>query len=205
MSLDANTHPTETLRQLFFKQNDSTVAAATTATTTNNRDKPDRVKHLQNYTMPVVNAVRNENLELLQQMLREGTSFHACNNQGETLLHLACRRANADIVRFLVDDARVSVTARDDVGRTVLHDLCWRPTVETEIFEGLLPHLFRSGRPELLIAPDVRGHTPFDYSRSHDWPQWNAFWIGRGAELMKEGLQRQPQQQQQLQEEEEEA
>ncbi len=162
ITFDPKNNPRETLCSVYF--NDSQTV----------RVPPTRHDDalLEHYTLSVVNAVRSDNIEQLQQLLDEGHCFDCCNNQGAYLIHMACRQSKFETIKFLVKDAGVDVNVRDDMGRTILHDLCWRPTVETDIFELILSHL---KDPTYLIMPDVRGHTPFDYSRSHNWVEWNTF------------------------------
>jgi hypothetical protein len=131
-----------------------------------------REQQLKNYTFDRVQAVRQNNVETLRTMLRDGHSFDACNNSGETILHLACRRSNEETIRFLLCEARVPVHGvTDDMGRTPLHEACWRPTPSLPIMVLLINRL----PPEAMLARDLRGHTPFDYVRREDWGLWLRF------------------------------
>jgi Ankyrin repeats (3 copies) len=123
------------------------------------------------YTMEAVTAIRSGDVHHLRQLLGEGERFDACNRNGESLLHLACRRGDLQTVLFLIREAGVSVEARDDLGRTVLHDICWRPRPDTQLMDLLL----LTAHPSLLLAEDRRGHTPFDYARLSDWNLWNTY------------------------------
>ena len=123
------------------------------------------------YTMEAVTAIRTGDVHQLRQLLEEGERFDACNRNGESLLHLACRRGDLQTVLFLIREAGVSVEARDDLGRTVLHDICWRPRPDTQLMDLLL----LTAHPSLLLAEDKRGHSPFDYARLSDWNLWNAY------------------------------
>lgn len=149
-------------------------------------------ENVENYTMRLVRAVRSSNTKELREMLNDDrendcgdVSFEACNNQGESLLHLACRRSNLDTMRFLVLDAGVDVHVRDDMGRSILHDLFWRPEPATEHLELLLSIM----DPSFLLLEDSRGHTPLDYSRQENWKEWNAFFHSRKP-LLQKGTQR---------------
>lgn len=152
-------------------------------------------EEVDNYDMVKVRAIRSNDIGLLRSLLHDGHTMDACNRSGETLLHLACRRSNLETVHFLVHEARVKVDVQDDFGRTVLHDLCWRPHPCPEMMECLLQVV----SPDLLLTEDVRGHVCFDYCRKHDWPQWTDFlrklatFLQRRALLFRE----QPDQQQQ--------
>jgi hypothetical protein len=137
-------------------------------------------EQLDAYSHDLVNAVRRHDIDHLRQLLADGRSFDACNRNGETLLHLACRRGNVETVRFLVREAAVSPNVQDDMGRTVLHDVCWRPAVDTELMEELV----RVASPDLLLQEDRRGHTCFDYARQEHWEEWIQF-LSQHSDLIK--------------------
>jgi len=126
---------------------------------------------MDNYDNESVRAIRANDIDTLRKLLEEDKSFDACNRNGETLLHLACRRGDLDTVKFLIHEAGIQADVQDDMGRTILHDVCWRPTPNTEMMETLI----RAVSPELLVAEDVRGHTCFDYCRKVHWGEWLEF------------------------------
>jgi ankyrin repeat protein len=123
------------------------------------------------YDMETVQAIRNNDVSKLRLLLEKGKCFDACNRNGETLLHLACRRGDVKTVKFLLEEACVQADVCDDMGRNILHDVCWRPTPDLE----LMATLIRTLLPETLIAQDRRGHTPFDYVRREHWGVWMDF------------------------------
>jgi len=137
--------------------------------------KSHKVYDTHGYDMETVSAIRRNDIEKLRYMYKnDGKNMNACNRNGETLLHLACRSCNIETVKFLVEEANVNVdSAVDGMGRTVLHDLLWRPTPNFEMLSYLLKSTNMSA--ELLLAEDVRGHTPFGYSRKEHSDQWLAF------------------------------
>jgi len=120
------------------------------------------------YDLEVVNAIRKCDVSELREMRSRGKSFHACNRFGESLLHMACRRGDVGVLAFLVEEANVPLEVRDDFGRTPLHDACWTPEPNFEAMDLLL----KFAPPHLLLAEDVRGHTPFDYARKEHWDAW---------------------------------
>ena len=136
---------------------------------------------LDAYTMDVVEAVRNCNVQLLRTYLQQGRCLDACNSNGESLLHLACRRCDPATVQFLVEEASVNVNVRDRMGRTVLHDTCWRPTPESNVMDVLLTAV----SPELLLAVDCRGHNCWDYCRQSDWETWNEYLSSRQSLIVQ--------------------
>jgi ankyrin repeat protein len=123
------------------------------------------------YDMETVQAIRNKDVSRLRELLEEGKCFDACNLNGETLLHLACRRGDLKTVKFMLEEACVQADVCDNMGRTILHDVCWRPTPDLELMATLISTL----SPYTLIAQDSRGHTPFDYVRREHWGVWMDF------------------------------
>lgn len=130
-----------------------------------------REEQIDAYTMDAVSAVRQNNVERLRQLFQQGHCLDACNTNGESLLHLACRRCDPATVLFLVREAQVNVNCRDNMGRTVLHDTCWRPEPAFEIMDAILAAV----QPELMFAVDTRGHSCWDYCRRNDWEAWNNY------------------------------
>jgi hypothetical protein len=123
------------------------------------------------YDMETAQAIRNKDVPKLRELLEEGKCFDACNRNGETLLHLACRRGDLKTVKFLLEEACVQADVCDGMGRTILHDVCWRPTPDLELMTTLIHTLL----PVTLIAQDRRGHAPFDYARREHWGVWMDF------------------------------
>jgi ankyrin repeat protein len=115
-------------------------------------------EEMNGYTMEAVRAIRDNDVAKLREMLNNGGSLEACNSNGEYLIHLAARRANMETVRYLVEHANVDVNVRDNMGRTIFHDVCWKSSPDTALMDVLLQVI----SPELLLAKDQRGHTPFD-------------------------------------------
>jgi hypothetical protein len=126
---------------------------------------------LDAYTMESVQAVRTKDVTKLRQILDEGKSLDASNRNGESLLHLACRRGDLATIKFLLEEAHVNTDVCDDMGRNILHDVCWRTSPDLEIMALLI----RTVMPKTLIAQDRRGHTPFDYARREHYGEWMSF------------------------------
>jgi hypothetical protein len=157
----AEESPVQFLRSLFRKDEGQYHAQPSTV-------DPDV---LDAYTMESVQAVRTRDVTKLRELLEEGKSLDASNRNGETLLHLACRRGDLATVQFLLEEAHVNTDVCDDMGRTILHDVCWRTAPDLEIMAILI----RTVLPKTLIAQDRRGHTPFDYARREHWGVWMSF------------------------------
>ena len=116
------------------------------------------------YDQEMVNAIRSNDIKCLTRLHTSGINFQCGNRFGETLIHLACRRSNTNLVSYLINDAGVSLRVRDDFGRTPLHDACWRAEANLPLLDMLLEQA-----PELLMLTDKRGHTPLCYSRREHW------------------------------------
>jgi Ankyrin repeat len=140
-------------------------------------------EQLEGYTMETVTAVRTNDIERLRSILsqnqqpRRNVLSRACNRNGESLLHLACRRSSLETIAFLVQEAQVDVTMVDDLGRTCLHDVCWRPNVEEalEIASFLVQEVPPQLTTRILHRTDLRGHACWDYVRREHWTVWHAF------------------------------
>lgn len=120
------------------------------------------------YNVDVSQAVRTCDLKKMRALHEEGTSFDACNRFGESLIHMACRRGDVRIVKFLIEEARVRVDVRDDFGRTICHDACWTSKPNVDVMNVLMQVV----PPEFWVTEDLRGHTPFDYARRDHWGHW---------------------------------
>ena len=146
-----------------------------------------RGEQIDAYTMDAVNAVRNNDLPRLRELLQQGHCLDACNANGESLFHLACRRGHAATVQFFVSEAAVNVDWRDCLGRSALHDLCWRPAPALDVMDVVLPAVL----PQLWWAVDARGHSCWDYCRRSDWEIWNHYLTQRQDVIAQTILQQQ--------------
>jgi hypothetical protein len=96
----------------------------------------------------------------------------ACNRFGESIMHMACRRADFEVIDFLLKDIIETdkLWPIDDFGRTPLHDACWRPEPRFDVVTLLLDKSL-----DLLLMEDVRGSTPLSYVREEHWLAWCAY------------------------------
>mmetsp|Transcript_265 Transcript_265/g.417 ORF Transcript_265/g.417 Transcript_265/m.417 type:complete len:235 (-) Transcript_265:78-782(-) len=131
-------------------------------------------EHIASYKYDIINAIRSRDIQTLREMVKNGRSMHACNQFGESIIHMACRRGFTDVVKFLLVEAGVSLRVIDDFGRTPLHDACWVPRPSFDLVDMLLNH-----EPELLLMSDKRGHTPLDYVRKEHWKDWREYLLQR--------------------------
>jgi hypothetical protein len=126
----------------------------------------------------VLKAVRQGALEELRKFHESGRTLECSNKFGETLLHLACRKALVPVVDFLINKVGVPVNVHDDMGRTPLHDAFWTTEPNTELID-----LIVSKCPDLLFVKDKRGHSPLAYARRTHWGQWNKYVNSRSDSL----------------------
>lgn len=123
------------------------------------------------YTMTVVSACRNNDLDALKKLHSdEGQTMNCCNRFGESLLTMACRRGFESIVEYLLQLSDVDIRICDDSGRTVMHDACWNPSPQLKICEWIMER-----DPALFFIADNRGCTPFQYARPEHWGIWRQF------------------------------
>ncbi|CAB9519700.1 ANK [Seminavis robusta] len=140
---------------------------------------PDRIKA---YTKQATEAVRAQDIsklrEILDRDIEAGVGRHvmdACNAQGESVQHLAARRHSVELLKFLVQEAQVSLKVRDDCGKTTLHELCWAPRdhINPQYFEAVLFAVQQC--PELLFCRDEKGYSPLYYVPKDAWELWAPF------------------------------
>eukprot|EP00540_Astrosyne_radiata_P017368 CAMPEP_0116853244 /NCGR_PEP_ID=MMETSP0418-20121206/17796_1 /TAXON_ID=1158023 /ORGANISM="Astrosyne radiata, Strain 13vi08-1A" /LENGTH=359 /DNA_ID=CAMNT_0004485607 /DNA_START=445 /DNA_END=1524 /DNA_ORIENTATION=+ len=125
------------------------------------------------YSVDMIRAVRMSDVDTLRSMLvsdNKNCRFDGCNRFGESILHTACRRGSSDVLRFLLEEAKVDVRVRDDYGRTPMHDACWTAQPNVGMI-GLLVKVC----PDLLVVEDKRGMTPLEYVRAGQWGAWMKF------------------------------
>lgn len=152
------------------------------------------------YKCDVLDAVRSQDMETVQQYHKEGRPLKCSNRFGESLLHLACRQGLTKVATFLIEDANVPVQIRDDYGRNPAHDCCWasNPNNIFEVFQCIIQKC-----PDLLYLQDRRGYTPLSYARPEHWKKFNQFLLEQDPQSLvpKHLFHNKKQQQQGVQEE----
>lgn len=124
---------------------------------------------LQSYDNDLVWAIRNSDLSSLRQLCQKGRSMSACNQYSESIVHMACRRAELDVVEFVLQNGG-DITIVDDFGRTPLHDAFWRIEPRFDIVTMILDKNL-----DLLRYADKRGCIPIKYVREEHWIHWCAY------------------------------
>jgi hypothetical protein len=127
-------------------------------------------EHIAGHTLEVTSAARKDDLVLLEKFLVDGKCLQCCNRYGESLVHIVCRRGSPDVLRFLIEKAKVSITIRDDFGRNPMHDAAWTDKPNFELVKVLM-----SEAPKLMFAKDSRGHSPLNYIPKQRWEDWCDF------------------------------
>jgi ankyrin repeat protein len=138
---------------------------------------------ISSYDFELVKVVRSKDVNRLREMFSEGRSMNACNQFGESLVHMVCRRGDIEILKFMIDEGNVSFTIKDDFGRNPFHDACWTSTPNFEVMDMLIA----AADISLLLAEDVRGNTPFDYARSEHHGTWLAY-LNKRKDIILKGL-----------------
>jgi len=127
-------------------------------------------ENIDAYNDDIISAVRRHDVDTIRQIFADGRILQCCNRFGESIVHMACRRGALDVVRFMVEEAGVSLRVRDDYGRTPLHDACWTQEPNTDLVKMVVLKC-----PDLLLISDKRGFTPLSYARQDDWEVWCKF------------------------------
>lgn len=124
---------------------------------------------MSSYSKDIISAVKSSDLNFLRMAHFDlNRNMNCCNRFGESVLHTACRHSNSEVVRLLIEEAKVDIRVCDDFGRTPCHDAAWQGEPNMELVEMILLKC-----PDLLLIADKRGFTPLQYVRKAQWPAWN--------------------------------
>lgn len=121
------------------------------------------------YDVHLIDLVRRGDKEEFKAVVSAGLSPNPCNAFGESLVHMICRRGEADFLRILLDLGCVLQVA-DDYGRTPLHDACWAAKPCFDVVELIL-----EVDPRMFHMTDCRGAVPLSYVRQDHWAAWLEF------------------------------
>lgn len=130
----------------------------------------DPTEHqLASYGSKILDVVKRNDVQEFRKMLEAGLSPNACNEHGESLLHMVCRHGKLDLFNLLIAHD-VDLQQTDDYGRTPLHDACWAANPSFEIATGLIKR-----DPNFLFLFDARGSLPLSYVCKPLYGAWNDF------------------------------
>lgn len=128
------------------------------------------LEQINDYDSELVTAVRQSDLAKVKTLNEQyGRNLRACNRFGESIVHMACRRSEIDVVKYIMDNTE-DPWVIDDFGRTPLHDACWRPEPRFDIVTLILDKNL-----DLLRFVDIRGSNPLNYVRKEHWLEWCAY------------------------------
>eukprot|EP00547_Thalassionema_nitzschioides_P010940 CAMPEP_0194262808 /NCGR_PEP_ID=MMETSP0158-20130606/46730_1 /TAXON_ID=33649 /ORGANISM="Thalassionema nitzschioides, Strain L26-B" /LENGTH=548 /DNA_ID=CAMNT_0039002969 /DNA_START=17 /DNA_END=1663 /DNA_ORIENTATION=+ len=123
------------------------------------------------YGMDAINAINCQNIETLRRWHQKGRPLETSNEVGKSLIHLACKRGSLDVVKFLVQEACVSLWVHDKKGRTPFHLLCHSAGLTVfQLFEFIMKQDI-----DLLYVTDERGLMPLDNVPCEMWHEWILF------------------------------
>jgi Ankyrin repeats (3 copies) len=134
---------------------------------------PVKPEYVQAWTIELTRVIRDQDLDALKSMHRQGMRLQACSQFGESVVHLTVRRGTPEMLRFLLQDASVCMRVCCDYGRTPLHDAAWSLASTTGSFEKM--ELLLGESPMQLYITDKRGFTPLSYVPRNRWKECNAF------------------------------
>ena len=123
---------------------------------------------MKDYDVEFLQAVRTSDLSKIKALHRQGRSMAACNIYSESMIHMACRRADLTTVNYVLSHG-ADLRGIDDFGRTPLHDACWRATPRFDIVTLLLDI-----DPDLILTVTSRLNAALLRPQGA-WLQWCAF------------------------------
>jgi hypothetical protein len=113
--------------------------------------------------------------ETLYSLLAAGLSPNACNQYGDSLVHIVCRRGDYKSLNVLLQFGG-DIDMVDDNGRTPLHDACWCPNVPDCLATVmLLIKRCNKNTAHLFYQADNRGALPLSYVCQEQCTQWFRF------------------------------
>ena len=121
------------------------------------------------YGSHIIDVVRKGDSEELRQLMATGLSSNACNQHGESLIHLASRRGQSGCLNVLIEYG-ATLEIVDDYGRTPLHEAAWSAEPNFEVVEIIMQKDIR-----MFNMLDGRNQTPLSYVRRDVWKTWRKF------------------------------
>lgn len=156
------------LRQLLASRNRSLCMRSHSELPDIHRRAPSD-KQITSYDNNMLRALQHSDLLAVMALYNNGYHMNACNKFRESTLHFAARKCTPRVVKFMLDIVG-SEWILDDIGRTPLHDACWRSPANFSVVMLLMDCDIN-----MLFTVDSRGHSPLDYAHREDWSKWCAF------------------------------
>jgi ankyrin repeat protein len=160
-------HPQEFLEELLTERGITFQRYRTLETAY--RNKPTDLQ-LASYERYLVVLILTNNINELHKLIACGISPNACNQFGESIVHMVCRKNKLDMLNILLQ-AGANMQVSDDYGRTPLHDAFWAKEPAIEIVQTILAR-----DPTMLFLADARGTLPMGYMKREHYSVWNEFW-----------------------------
>jgi len=119
---------------------------------------------LEKTALHLLTSSKNDYIEIIDLLLKNGANVNAFDLKGRTPLHLACGYNNIEIVRLLLEkkSKEIDVNALDYDLQTPLHLACMGEGEESEILE-IVDLLLKNGA-YVNIQNSVNFQTPLHYS-----------------------------------------
>mmetsp|Transcript_3886 Transcript_3886/g.8328 ORF Transcript_3886/g.8328 Transcript_3886/m.8328 type:complete len:408 (-) Transcript_3886:189-1412(-) len=130
---------------------------------------PSTPLQMASYGPRMVQIIKSSDDRALRDTLNVGLSPNPCNQFGESLLHMICRRGDVSLLNVMIE-AGTSLQVCDDYGRTPLHDAFWAARPSYEVVSIILKR-----DPGLFFMKDRRGALPLSYvhkDHKNDWCTW---------------------------------
>jgi hypothetical protein len=140
-------------------------------TTTNSGYRNDPTPfQLASYDVHILKMVAlDKDPHAVDDILACGISPNACNEFGESLLHLVCKFGQDKLLQvFLECGADIQIS--DCAGRTPMHEVCSRSRPSFKTFDLLLQQDTR-----LIHMQDAAGATPLSFVRADQYGAWNTY------------------------------
>ncbi|KAK7084045.1 Osteoclast-stimulating factor 1 [Halocaridina rubra] len=106
----------------------------------------------ENVKMPIIDAARRGNLELMEECLAVGVSVNSLDKTGSSALHAAAQGGHIICVTRLLKEPKIEINLQNKLGDTPLHCASYRGHLE--VVELLLKHGVD------IKAVNRDGHTP---------------------------------------------
>ncbi|GAX21582.1 hypothetical protein FisN_29Hh014 [Fistulifera solaris] len=126
--------------------------------------------NVDGYTADLTKTIRENDVATIRRLKEKGQNLQCSNKFGESVVHTAARRGSYDVLRCLVQEAKISIRVCCDSGRNPLHDSCWTGQPQFDCVRLLLQE-----EPSLLVTMDKRGFTPLEYVPRDAYPLWTRF------------------------------
>ena len=128
---------------------------------------------LASYGKHTEHLIRSNDSDGLRKTLQAGLSPDACDNNGTSLVHLACRLGSKDCLKLLLE-FQGSVDTVNNAGQTPLHMACMADELCYKVIDLILK---RSRR--LFFIADDQGRLPLSRLPKEQWTSCTKYLMSR--------------------------